>query len=441
MNTKKLLTLLFPCSATVILLALSLIMASCGQDEDTAASAPDTTTAVQTAAVSASDTTVSSDTTETVITYTTDPSASESESDTEFLTTVTEPTPTETPAVTTAPTTTSRPKPPTTSAPTTTEREAVTVTPPIVEPTDNGKDEGDDTEPILFNGHLLTHPVLDEERYVIEDILETSPVKYIENPEEAFPNATFTRKYMTRNDCYWYENQRMTVHGITVHSTASPGVMAPDWFDRWNRSRIHGEIGRDACVHAFTDDKNICQYLPWNHRGWHARGLANSYFIGIEMCEPSTIKYANNRVSSYDPTLPVNVKYFNAVYNNTVDLCVELCLLYDLNASDIISHKEGRALGLASNHGDPDHWFKFHGKDMDDFRADVNEKLTEKRAELEAQTTEAQTVAPPENTTVPTEDTTVAPETTAPVETTAPTSRETTAEQTTVTAETVTVTD
>ena len=37
----------------------------------------------------------------------------------------------------------------------------------------------------------------------------------------------------------------------------------------------------------------------------------------------------------------------------------------------VICHQEGYRRGIASNHGDVLHWFPKHGKDMQDFRADV----------------------------------------------------------------------
>ena len=76
-------------------------------------------------------------------------------------------------------------------------------------------------------------------------------------------------KYMTRNDCYT-AGRKITPKGIMVHSTAVPGVMAAEWFSRWNKSYKAGEINRQVCVHAFVDDKEVWQYLPWDHRGWHA---------------------------------------------------------------------------------------------------------------------------------------------------------------------------
>lgn len=46
---------------------------------------------------------------------------------------------------------------------------------------------------------------------------------------------------------------------------------------------------------------------------------------------------------------------------------------------DIVSHAEGHALGIASNHADPDHLWRGLGMDynMDDFRRDVAERLEE----------------------------------------------------------------
>ena len=52
-----------------------------------------------------------------------------------------------------------------------------------------------------------------------------------------------------------------------------------------------------------------------------------------------------------------------------------LCRKLYLNAEDIIDHSEGHKLGIAGNHADVGHWFKRHGKSMDDFRADVLDAL------------------------------------------------------------------
>ncbi len=159
-------------------------------------------------------------------------------------------------------------------------------------------------------------------------------------------------QYMTQNDCY-RQGKRLTPQGIMVHSTASPGVMAADWYGRWNKA------GVAKCVHAFVDDRETVQYLPWDMRGWHAGGGANNTHIGFEICE--------DKGWSQD--------YFEAAWDNAVELAAHLCGLYGLTQGQIISHREGHAQGIASNHGDPDHWWGKFGRTMDDFRADVGRAL------------------------------------------------------------------
>ncbi len=416
MDKKKLLMILLPCGLTAIILVLALILSSVSSPSGSPAdTAPEYTTPQDSVyltvdALSESPDDIStapgSETLSTAITEDiTSVTDSETVTDSDTLP-ETEPPVTKPPETTqpvTRPPETKPPetKPPVTKPPETKppETKPPVTKPPVTKPPETKPPETKPAvqtdPPVEFNGHILTSPLLDEERYVLGDILDTSPVKYIDDPDKAFPDAHFTRKYMTRNDSYWYENQRITVHGVMIHSTASPGIMAPQWFDRWNRSKIYGEIGRDASVHAFVDDENICQYLPWNHRAWHSRGIANNYFIGIEICEPASIKYTNNRISSYDPYSIANIAYFKKAYGNAVDLAAQLCFMYGLNADDVISHKEGWEMDMASNHGDPDHWFKLHGLDMDDFRDDVEEKLKLIKEDAASKvTTPAQTIPP-----------------------------------------------
>lgn len=187
-------------------------------------------------------------------------------------------------------------------------------------------------------------------------------------------------KYMTRNDCYT-ANRKIEPDGIMIHSTATPGVMAGDWFSRWNRSFNAKEINRQVCVHAFLDDKEVWQYLPWNHRGWHAGGDANNTHIGFEICEPSGFSYLGSKMIGYD--VKKHEAYFRKVYNRAVELCVYLCKMYGLTERDIICHSEGARLGIASGHSDVMHWFPKHGKNMDTFRAAVREKMkSEPKKEL-----------------------------------------------------------
>jgi LysM repeat protein len=150
--------------------------------------------------------------------------------------------------------------------------------------------------------------------------------------------------------------------GIVIHSTATPGVMAADWFGRWNKSYKAGEIDRQVCTHAFVDDEECWQYLPWNYRGWHVGGAGNDTHIGIELCEPKD--WATNK------------KYFDKVYANAVELCVLLVKMYNIPVENIIDHAQAYRMGLGSNHVDVGHWFPKFGKNMDMFREDVRKALT-----------------------------------------------------------------
>ncbi len=179
-------------------------------------------------------------------------------------------------------------------------------------------------------------------------------------------------KLMTRNDCFT-AGQTIKPKGIMVHSTATPSVLAAAWFDRWNKSYKAGEMDRQVCVHAFVDDSGVCQYLPWNHRGWHAGGSANDTHIGFEICEPAGFKYVNNVMTGYD--VAAQEAYFRKVWQNAVELCAMLCKQYGLNETNVICHSEGYKKGIASNHGDVMHWFPKHGENMDTFRAAVKKAL------------------------------------------------------------------
>ena len=188
---------------------------------------------------------------------------------------------------------------------------------------------------------------------------------------------TIKQKYMTKNDCYT-AGRKITPQGVMIHSTAAPGVMAAAWFDRWNRSYKAGETDRQVCTHAFVDNAEAWQYLPWDHRGWHCGGSGNNTHIGIELCEPAGHTYDGAKMVGYDAGRQAD--YFAAVWDNAVELTAQLCRQYGLDPMEdgvVVCHSEGHARGIASNHADVMHWFPQHGKDMDDFRAAVKARLAD----------------------------------------------------------------
>ena len=184
---------------------------------------------------------------------------------------------------------------------------------------------------------------------------------------------------MTKNPCYT-AGRKITVKGLMLHSVGCPQPNASVFIKNWN-TPSYGT----ACVHGFIDgnDGTVYQTLPWNHRGWHCasgpKGSGNNTHIGVEMCEPASIRYTGG--SSFTcSNLSAARTSVKKTYEAAVELFAYLCKLYGLNPTAdgvIISHREGHARGIASNHGDPEHlWNGLEmGYTMNTFRKDVKEKM------------------------------------------------------------------
>lgn len=179
------------------------------------------------------------------------------------------------------------------------------------------------------------------------------------------------QQFLTRNDCY-KAGKTICVRGVMVHSTGANNPRVSRYVPGnaelgRNTGNNHWDQPGKLCVHAFVgrfaDGKvGTVQTLPWNRRAWHCgsgkKGSANDTHIAFEICEDGLT----------DPA------YFQAVYQEAVELTAMLCKQYSLDPlaeGVVICHQEGYRRGIASNHGDVIHWFPKHGKTMDDFRADV----------------------------------------------------------------------
>ena len=194
--------------------------------------------------------------------------------------------------------------------------------------------------------------------------------------------------FLTRNPCYkanvscadarYSTFQKRGPLGLMLHSIGCPQPSANVLINSWNR-----ESFGDACVHGFIDanDGTAYQTLPWNFRGWHGGSPANDTHIGIEMCEPACIRYtggSNFVCSDYATARAAATR----TYNTAVELFAHLCKQFGLDPladGVILSHREGHARGIATNHGDPEHLWRGLGMSytMDGFRKDVKKKLSE----------------------------------------------------------------
>lgn len=181
---------------------------------------------------------------------------------------------------------------------------------------------------------------------------------------------------LTNNPCY-KAGRTITVKGLMLHSVGCSQPNAKVFVRNWNKADFD-----NACVHAFIDGNtgDVYQTLPWNHRGWHGGGSCNNTHIGVEMCEPATIRYtsvANFVVNNETDAKAVATR----TYKSAVELFANLCKEYNLNPMGdnvIISHREGYAKGIASNHGDPEHLWKQLKLPytMDGFREDVKKAMS-----------------------------------------------------------------
>ena len=221
------------------------------------------------------------------------------------------------------------------------------------------------------------------------------------NPKPAIPEKGENKmKYsksnpplvcMQKNSTCYKGTREMTVKGVLWHSTGAnnptlkryvqPGDNDANRAEMlkllgknsngndWNHISV--QAGLNAWIGELANgDVASIQTMPWDYRPWGCgsgnNGSCNNGWIQFEICEDGLS----------DKT------YFNAVYKEACELTAYLCKLYDLDPKGtakynslkvpvILCHADSYKLGLGSNHGDVLHWFRKHGKTMDDVRNDV----------------------------------------------------------------------
>ena len=195
---------------------------------------------------------------------------------------------------------------------------------------------------------------------------------------------------MTQSTCY-KGTKKMTVKGILWHSTGANNptlrrYVQPDDNDK-NRAELLKKIGKNSYGNDFNHiyleaglnawigelaDETVTtvQTMPWDYRPWGcgsgSKGSCNDGWIQFEICEDGL----------------TSKTYFNKVYKEACELTAYLCTLYKLDPKGyttlngvkvpvILCHADSYDLGLGSGHADVMHWFKKHGKTMNDVRNDV----------------------------------------------------------------------
>lgn len=189
--------------------------------------------------------------------------------------------------------------------------------------------------------------------------------------------------FLTKNPCYsanmsnadsrYTTFQQRGPLGLVLHSVGCAQPSAEVFVKKWNSPTYDR-----ACVHAFVDADSgtVYQCMPWNFRAWHVGGSANNTHIGVEMCEPSAIKYIGVSANFSVVDAAKAKQQCERTYKAAVELFAYLCKKYKLDPTKdgvILSHYEAGKRGVGSGHVDPEHlWNGLKmGYSMDGFRTDV----------------------------------------------------------------------
>lgn len=221
---------------------------------------------------------------------------------------------------------------------------------------------------------------------------------------------------MTQSTCY-KGTTTMTPRGVLWHSTGANNpqlkrYVQPD-DDAINREEILALLGKNqykndwnhityqAGLNAWIGklaDGTVAsvQTMPWDYRPWGcgsgSKGSCNNGWMQFEICEDGL----NDK------------SYFNAVYQEACELTAYYCQMYNLDPYGtvtvngvkvpvILDHKTSCDLGFGSNHGDVQHWFKEHGKTLEDVRKDVAALMGKKENKVDTTFEESREEKPKPN--------------------------------------------
>lgn len=194
------------------------------------------------------------------------------------------------------------------------------------------------------------------------------------------------QSFATKNPCY-KTNKKIKVEGIIIEGVGCPQSSARVFAHNRNRENCEGK-----CAHAFVDanDGTVIQLLPWDHRGWHCgkhprtKKNANDTHIGIQLCEPSQIRYKKKNEIELVGDRDKATYAVGKAYNGAVALCAMLCEKFNLDPmTAVISRKEAYDASIASMQASPEFVWEAVGVDctMDKLRADVKAAMNKAESE------------------------------------------------------------
>lgn len=201
-------------------------------------------------------------------------------------------------------------------------------------------------------------------------------------------------QYSTRNK-YW-KNSNIAVTGLILHSVGCAQPRAAVFANNFDSPNV------SASIHGVIEPGTFIEMMPcWQtkgvakkccHVGSGSKGSYNSSRIGIEMTEPSTIKYTGG-ASFKDLNPAATADFVRKVTQTAVEVFADLCLFHGLKVEQIQTHAGAHREGMGSDHTDPEHLWALIGYDLNQFRKDVKARMaTKTTAATEAETFEKDSV-------------------------------------------------
>lgn len=138
--------------------------------------------------------------------------------------------------------------------------------------------------------------------------------------------------------------------GVVLHSIATPQPRARVLRDYWQRD------ASPYVVHYVVDDQEILHCMPDHYKCWHVGSPGNARWLGVELCEPSQIRYTGG-ASFTVSDLAAAQAYAEAVYRNAVSLLAQLCTAHGWDPfTAVYTHREVTRQRLSNtDHVDPEH--------------------------------------------------------------------------------------
>lgn len=169
-------------------------------------------------------------------------------------------------------------------------------------------------------------------------------------------------------------NQTGKINGVECNSTDLLNALGRNHYNNhWNRTgvekAVHIMIGKDA-----SGSIEACQTLPFTMPCWGCGSGSNGSYNGCYGGSAKAPLYIQiEMIEDKDATRGHCV----ALYNKAIEVCAWLVKQFPKIGSNIVSHREAHAKGYATDHGDPEGYWRRARIDytMNLFRHDVVAQL------------------------------------------------------------------